>query len=175
MTPAPLPVRPATPADLPALHALVERAYRGSDGAPGWTHEGHLFDGQRTDVDALAAMIAEPGQMILVHDGDDGPRACVLIAANGNGFAYLGLLCVDPRLQAGGIGRWMIAAAEAEAVARLGARVMEMTVIDARRDLIAWYQRRGYVPSGETRPLPPDVGTSREPLALVVLTKVLRT
>ncbi len=174
MTAAPLTVRPATPADLPALHALIERAYRGSDGAPGWTHEGHLFDGPRTDIEALAAMIAEPGQFILVHDGDAAPLACVLIAANGTGIAYLGLLCVDPRCQSDGIGRRLIAAAEAEAMTHFGARTMEMTVIDARRDLIAWYERRGYAQNGETRPLPPEVGTSRAPLALVVLTKVLR-
>jgi GNAT superfamily N-acetyltransferase len=77
-------------------------------------------------------------------------------------------------VQAGGIGRRMIAAAEAEAVARFGARIMEMTVIEARPDLIAWYGRRGYAPSGEKRPLPVQVGTSRAPLALVVLTRALR-
>lgn len=173
MTEAPLPVRLATIADVPALHVLVERGYRGSDGAPGWTHEGHLFDGPRTDGAALAAMIGDAGQHILVHDGDDAPLACVLIAANATGIAYLGLLCVDPRAQAGGIGRRMIAMAEAEAVAQWGAHTMEMTVIDARNDLIAWYARRGYRPSGEIRPLPAAIGGALAPLALVVLTKAL--
>jgi hypothetical protein len=29
-----------------------------------------------------------------------------------------------------------------------------MTVIDSRMSLIAWYERRGYVLTGETRPFP---------------------
>jgi hypothetical protein len=33
---------------------------------------------------------------------------------------------------------------------------MEMTVIAQRRDLIAWYQRRGWHPTGERRPFPYD-------------------
>ena len=31
---------------------------------------------------------------------------------------------------------------------------MEMTVIAQREDLIAWYERRGYTRTGETRPFP---------------------
>ncbi|PZN93649.1 MAG: GNAT family N-acetyltransferase [Alphaproteobacteria bacterium] len=175
MTTPPLSVRIATPADLPALHVLIERAYRGSDGAPGWTHEGHLFDGPRTDLGALELMIAERGQYILVHEQGGIVRACVLIAANGTRIAYLGLLCVDPFAQGAGLGRRMIAVAEGEAVARFGATRLEMTVIDARSDLIAWYQRCGYAPTGEVRPLPDSVGGALRPLDLVVLAKALAT
>jgi len=57
-------------------------------------------------------------------------------------------------LQAGGLGRLMIAAAEAEAVVRFGARTMRMTVIRQRPELIAWYERRGYALTGETEPFP---------------------
>ena len=31
---------------------------------------------------------------------------------------------------------------------------MEMTVITQRRELIAWYERRGYTVTGESRPFP---------------------
>ncbi len=168
-----LPVRPATTNDLPALKALVDRGYRGLDGTPGWTHEAHLFDGARIDLEALADMIAQPGQVVLVHEADAGPIACVLIADAGGGTAYLGLLCVDPPEQATGLGRRMIAVAEAEAMARFGATLMEMTVIDARTDLIAWYSRRGYAVTDELRPLPPGIGERNVPLALRVLVKPL--
>jgi hypothetical protein len=33
---------------------------------------------------------------------------------------------------------------------------MELTVIAQRLDLIAWYERRGYVRTGERRPFPYD-------------------
>ena len=53
----------------------------------------------------------------------------------------------------------------------LGATVMEMTVIDARTDLIAWYERRGYVRTGETRPFPYGEAI---PLQMAVLERSLR-
>ena len=33
---------------------------------------------------------------------------------------------------------------------------MRMTVISIRTELIAWYKRRGYAFTGETRPFPTD-------------------
>jgi hypothetical protein len=53
---------------------------------------------------------------------------------------------------------------------------MEMTVIEGRDELIAWYERRGYALTGERRPFPmddPRFGLPRRPLAFVVLTKAL--
>ena len=47
-------IRPATAADIPALHALIESAYRGEVSRAGWTTEADLLDGQRTDPDDLA-------------------------------------------------------------------------------------------------------------------------
>jgi GNAT superfamily N-acetyltransferase len=80
------------------------------------------------------------------------------------------MLCVDPALQAAGLGRALIAQAERIARNVFGARILEMTVIDRRAELIAWYQRCGYVPSGEVRPfaVPGD-----HPFAMVVLERLL--
>src|SRR4051794_13241714 len=41
--------REAGPADLGAIVALVESAYRGESSRAGWTTEADLLDGQRTD------------------------------------------------------------------------------------------------------------------------------
>jgi ribosomal protein S18 acetylase RimI-like enzyme len=169
--PAPT-IRPCTLADLPALHALVERCYRGRDN-PGWTHEGALFDGPRSDLASLAAVLAEAGQVILVADAGQGPVASVQIGDIGNATGYLGLLCVDPALQAGGLARRMIAAAEALAASRFAATLMEMTVINHRPELIAYYQRRGYALTGEVRHLPPGLGQLRGDITLLVMAKVL--
>ncbi|WP_163220489.1 GNAT family N-acetyltransferase, partial [Citrobacter freundii] len=70
------------------------------------------------------------------------------------GLAYLGLLCVDPTLQSAGLGKRLVAAAEDCARAAFGASAMEMTVIDTRAELIAFYARRGYRNSGEKRDFP---------------------
>jgi GNAT superfamily N-acetyltransferase len=147
-------IRTALPADVPALHALVERAYRGKDAKAGWTHEADLLGGQRSDIAMLSQMIADPDQRILIASDGKGPIGCAAIAQKKNGLSYLGLVTVDPLRQAGGIGRALIAAAEAFAQTVFSTDRMEMTVIAQRSELIAWYQRCGYRLTGETREFP---------------------
>jgi GNAT superfamily N-acetyltransferase len=164
-----LTVRPAIVVDLPALQPLIQRAYRGDDARAGWTHEADLLDGERIGITELEAMIADPAERLLV--GFDGDRmvGCVRVANSGNGLAYLGLLCVDPLLQTGGYGKQLIAAAEETAHREFGADRIEMTVIDRRAELIAFYERRGYAQVG-TRDFPVVVDP---PLHMVVLEKSL--
>ena len=170
------PIRPATAADVPALHALIERAYRGDAARAGWTHEADYLRGPRTDPALLAAIVAEPhSSMLLAVDsgaGDaDGIAACIQLSDHGDGTAYLGLLAVEPSGQAGGVGRAMLAAAEDRA-RTLGATRVEMTVVDRRAELIAYYERRGYVRTGEVRPFPAEL-LEDQPLALIVMAKPL--
>ena len=164
-----LEVRPTCDDDLSVLQPLIQRAYRGDDARAGWTHEADLLDGERIGVAELEAMIADPTERLLV--GFDGNRmvGCVRVANSGNGLAYLGLLCVDPLLQTGGYGKQLIAAAEATARQEFGAERIEMTVIDKRAELIAFYERRGYAQVG-TRDFPVVVDP---PLHMVVLEKPL--
>ena len=147
-------IRPATRADIPALHTLIESAYRGDTARLGWTHEADLLDGQRTDPESLTEIIDDPDQRILV--ALDGPDiiGCVQIARPEHGKSYLGLLSVDPRRQATGVGKQLIAAAERAAATHFGAHAIEMTVIKQRSELIDYYGRRGYSPTGEERPFP---------------------
>ncbi|WP_409019130.1 GNAT family N-acetyltransferase [Brevundimonas vesicularis] len=169
-------LRPAAAADIPPLHALIERAYRGNAARQGWTHEADLLDGQRTDPEALAEILADPARVILVAQAQDGLIGCVQIADMGGGLSYLGLLSVDPARQAGGLGRRLVEAAENEARARFSATRMEMTVIRQRTELIAWYQRRDYALTGEARPFPmnePRFGLPKAELSFVVLEKAL--
>ncbi len=172
-----LSIRPAAQADIPLLHALVESAYRGDSARRGWTHEADLLGGQRTDPDALAALIADPRQCLLLAFSGDEPAGCVQVSKVTEGIAYLGMLAVDPARQAGGLGRTLIAAAEDHARRAFGAGTMEMTVIRQRGELIAYYQRRGYALTGEERPFPladPRFGLPINPdLAFVVLARSL--
>ena len=165
--------RLATPADVPALHALIERAYRGEAARGGWTHEADLLGGQRTDPQALAAVIADPAQAMLVTG--EPIHGCVALTRLDD-RAYLGMLTVSPDGQAQGLGRALLTAAEAHAGSWDVDRI-EMTVICQRAELIAWYERRGYAQTGETRPFPmddPRFGLPRrDDLAFVVLEKRL--
>ncbi|BAV66216.1 GNAT family N-acetyltransferase [Sphingobium cloacae] len=164
-------VRPAMASDLPALHPLIERAYRGDSARTGWTHEADLLADPRTDMESLAAIVRDPAQRLLVAlDGAGIPIGCVNIADQGGGLSYLGLFCIEPRRQAAGLGRRLLAAAEDHAARLFGAKVMEMTVIDSRHELIAWYDRRGYFPTGEKRPFPIPLDP---PYRMAVLAKPL--
>ncbi len=171
--------RPATPIDIPALHALIESAYRGDSARAGWTHEADLLDGQRTDAEELREIIADPAQRILLAERDGALVGCVCVAekrGDGGVTGYLGMLTVRPALQSAGLGRRLIAAAE-DTARGFGARTMEMTVIAGRGELIAWYERRGYALTGETRPFPMDDTRfglpKRRDLVFVVLGKGL--
>lgn len=171
-------IRPAVPADLPVLHALIERAYRGATARAGWTHEADLLRGPRTTQADLAAIIADPASamLIAVEDSSAGAIggaiiACVQVSDKG-GIGYLGQLAVEPARQTGGLGRTMITAAEDRA-RNLGAARMEMTVIGDRTELIAYYQRRGYAATGEIRPFPWEMPASGMPLHLVVMERAL--
>ena len=70
-----------------------------------------------------------------------------------DGTCYVGMLAVRPEAQARGLGRTMLAAAEAHA-RTAGARRLEMTVIAQRAELIAWYERHGFADTGERSPFP---------------------
>ena len=48
----------------------------------------------------------------------------------------------------------MIEQAELFARDRWGSTSMEMTVLTLRPELVAWYERRGYVKTGERQPFP---------------------
>jgi GNAT superfamily N-acetyltransferase len=169
-------IRTALPTHIPALHRLVESAYRGDSARGGWTHEADLLGGQRIDAATLAALIADPAETILLAFDEDELIGCVQVSDRGGGLAYLGMLAISPARQAAGLGRMLINAAERDA-RTLGAARIEMTVIRQRAELIAYYERRGYAQTGEERPFPLDderfgLPRTRE-LAFVVLAKRL--
>lgn len=161
----------ASPDDVPRLRALVEACYRGDSAKQGWTHEADLLDDERTSVAELAGMVADASNRVLLAEVNRKLAGTVTITNLGNGRAYLGMLCVDPEMQAEGLGRALIADAEDTAAEAFGATIMEMTVIDARPELVAYYERRGYACTGETRPFgaPGD-----HPFAMVVMERSLR-
>jgi ribosomal protein S18 acetylase RimI-like enzyme len=146
--------RIAGAADVSAIRKLIERGSRGDSARQGWTHEADLLDGERTSEGEIAEIVAAPDKRTLLAERDGALIGSVTATDLGSGTAYLGMLCVDPLLQAAGLGRDLMARIEALAARDFAAHKMELTVIDARADLIAWYERRGYVRTGDIRPFP---------------------
>lgn len=159
----------ASPEDAPALKALLEAAYRGDSARRGWNHEADILDDERTAPGELEALLADPAVTILTARDGAALIGCVAVTRKDAGLAYLGMLCVAPDLQSAGLGGRLLEAAENHARSH-GIAAMEMTVIDSRAALIAWYERRGYSRTAETRPFP----VPRDPpITFVVLEKAL--
>lgn len=165
----------ATVADIPALLRLINGAYRGDGSRRGWTTEADLLGGQRTDADDLLTRLQTPGAVILTLREADSLDllGCVYLEPQRESL-YLGMLTVRPDRQAAGLGRQLLAAAEAHA-RQLDLPAVKMTVITARSELLAWYERHGYRRTGRVLPFPDDprFGLPRQVLAMEVLRKEL--
>ncbi len=146
--------RRAVVADVAPLVALVNSAYRGESSRAGWTTEADLLGGQRTDADELSQLIAQEGSALLLCECAGEIVGSVHVERVDATTAYLGMLVIRPVLQGQGLGRRLMAEAERFAGAEWGAKRMQMQVIALRRELIAYYERRGYRRNGETRPFP---------------------
>ena len=146
--------REAGQKDLVNLHSLIESAYRGDSARKGWTHEADLLGGQRTDLEALTAIVEDENQVILLALEKGKLLGCIQLSRVDQKTSYLGLLTVDPDLQARGTGKQIMAAAEQYVQEKWNCTAMEMTVIKQRTELLSYYERRGYALTGEMRPFP---------------------
>jgi ribosomal protein S18 acetylase RimI-like enzyme len=147
----------ATQADVDAVVALTQSAYRGDASRAGWTTEADLLDGQRTDAREVAELVANPGVRLLLAEHDGRLLACCVVERLSDehaGDAYFGMFSVRPEAQGNGTGRALLAEGERVARDEWQARTMRMSVIDVRDELIAWYERRGYRRTGEYKPFP---------------------
>jgi GNAT superfamily N-acetyltransferase len=170
--------RAATVDDVDAVVAHVNRGYRGESAKLGWTHEADILAGVRATRSMIEAIVASqpPLERIELAFRDDeaaapdaiGVRdaaapaapliACAYLRRDAGGAnCYLGMLTVEPTAQNSGVGRAVLA--HAEGLARgWGCSRMRMTVISTRSELIAYYERRGYVRTGIREPFPADAG-----------------
>jgi len=151
-------MRFAQPADAPAIARLVNDAFRS---------ERFFIDADRTDPEKVGALF-EKGAFLMLFD--DGVLAgCVYTELRGE-RGYFGLLAVDPKRQRSGIGARLIATAE-QHCRSAGCQFMDLTFVNVRRELPAYYQRFGYVENG-TLPFPADQ-VARIPVHLVRMSKAL--
>jgi ribosomal protein S18 acetylase RimI-like enzyme len=163
----------ATDADVPAIVALMNAAYRGT----GWSTEAGYIAGDRTTEALVRTEIAATPAGTFLTWVDGGRLAgCVWLEPLTGGVWYLGSLAADPAAEKSGLGKTLLAAAE-DWVASRGGRRVRMSVVNVRDSLIAWYERRGYRVTGEIEPFPYGdnrFGTPlRDDLAFVILEKDL--
>jgi len=148
----------ATEADYGAIVDLTNLAFRGAGPTASWNSEADFIEGQRLSESLLREDLAQKPDAVLLTCRDD-PNGEVLgtvwLEPKKHGVWYLGLLTIQPDLQNRHMGRALLSAAEGFAKQH-GASRIRMSVVNVRTTLIAWYERRGYVLTGETQTFPYD-------------------
>jgi len=140
--------------DVDEVVLLVESAYRGDASRKGWTTEADLLDGQRTDGEAVRALILKEGSRVLLAERDGELLACAHLDRRPPDACTFGMFSVRPHLQGQGVGNALLQRCEQLASADWRCRVIAMSVLRQREDLIPWYERRGYGRTGESKPFP---------------------
>jgi ribosomal protein S18 acetylase RimI-like enzyme len=163
----------ATKEDIPELEKLVNGAYRGDSSKKGWTTEADLLGGIRTNTELLAGMISRGDSIILkCTNAENKLVGCVYLQKQEDKL-YLGMLTVAPDIQAKGIGKRLLQAAE-EYAQMQQCTAIKMMVISLRKELINWYERRGYKATGERKPFPsndPRFGLPKQELEFIAMEK----
>jgi ribosomal protein S18 acetylase RimI-like enzyme len=144
----------ATTEDIAALNILINSAYRGEHSKKGWTTEANILEGIRTSEEELTELIQEPNTSIFKFVENEMLKACVMLVQKTDKL-YLGMLTVSPELQNSGLGKKLLQFSEVYAQ-ELGLYKIEMTVISVRTELIAWYNRHGFIDTGIREPFPMD-------------------
>jgi len=170
-------LKKAAPENSKEISSLVNSAYRGESSKAGWTTEADLLGGQRSDENSINSLIQRKDSVILTRANDKKEIiACVHLEKKDDQTTYLGMLTVQPNLQAKGLGKILLKEAEEYSKKYFQSSKIEMTVIHLRTELIAWYERRGYKHTGETRPFPmndPKFGLPKKELFFIVLEKFI--
>jgi len=113
--------------------------------------ERFFIDADRTNPEKIRTLM--PKGKFLLSEEAGALVGCVYVELRDQ-RGYFGLLAVDPMLQRSGFGSRLVAAAE-EHCRAAGCRFMDLTIVNLRAELPAFYQRLGYVESG-TLPFPAD-------------------
>ena len=126
--------------------------------------EKFFIDTDRLSEASLRSLLAKG--IFLITEARDG---CVYVELRGE-RAYFGPLSVHPTSQGTGRGRLLVNAAEDYARAH-GCRFMDITIVNLREELPAFYRKLGYTPEG-TMPFPEDEPT-KLPVHLLTMSKEL--
>lgn len=143
--------------DAQAIAALINSAYRGESSQQGWTTEADILDGLRTTTKEVAQLISRNDAFVLIgviQDQIVATVTCEQQTMADSPTAHLGMIAVKPTLQNKGYGKLLIHAAEEMTKRQWRVVGYYMLVISIRHALIAFYERLGYIRTGEFEAFP---------------------
>jgi predicted GNAT family N-acyltransferase len=168
-------IRLALPEDITLLASLVNKAYRPNGNPLGWTHEAQIIYGDRISIEQLKELFRDQSA-ILTLEKEGEIVACVHIEKCA-GYSQIGMLATNPKMQANGIGSKMLCAAEDFADKQFYTKLLRISVLAPRSELLRFYQRRSYALTGQSYQYPIDDGIGNplvSDLQVVTLEKLLR-
>ncbi|GJQ11251.1 hypothetical protein GpartN1_g3042.t1 [Galdieria partita] len=151
--------------DLRALVDLINTCYRSPSC---WTNESSLIKGERVNLEQVRDYIKSSELLVLKREGTNsngsctssrnqsstiplllgcvrtGPVSETVVGPLAEVAGYVGLLCSHPCCQGSGVGTFLIDAAEERCATFHKLNKMVMDVLDAREELIKWYEKKGY-------------------------------
>ena len=133
---------------------LVNLTYRGEIG---WTKETQIIQGDRTRPHEIASAISNPDAHFFVVNQPHRLASCIYVAQEKDA-AYIGFFSIHPDLQGKGYGKHVLKQAETYARTKLGVNKYIMFVVSQRTELIAFYERRGYIRTGRVEAYPLHLG-----------------
>lgn len=157
---------------------LINSSYRGETSRIGWTTEADILDGLRTNTAEVERIIKSENAFILIGMLDDEVVATICCEQQKLGLkktVHFGMIAVKPNLQNKGYGKKLINAAEATSIRKWQVESFQMAVISMRLELIEFYERRGYIRTGEFTEFPVNSDLWRpkvEDLNLLYLAKL---
>ena len=143
--------------DAESVAQLINSAYRGETSRKGWTTEADILDGLRTTTAEVGKIIKRKDAFILIGVLNDEVVATICCERQdlaGRDTVHFGMIAVKPTRQNNGYGKALIKAAEAITLREWRVAGYHMAVISIRHELIAFYERLGYVKTGEFKDFP---------------------
>ncbi|MBE2217054.1 MAG: GNAT family N-acetyltransferase [Ignavibacteria bacterium] len=154
----------AAAGDAEKITTLVNSVYRGENSKKGWTTEADFLGGIRITEEKVRDIIGQAGDHIILAVIESNIIGCVQLEnPPGMEYSYFGMLSVDVDYQSKGIGKILINECERYTKEVLGLSEIRMKVINRRKELIEYYERRGYISTGELEVFGSKEGTFGDP------------
>lgn len=175
-SPEVLHIRQTKLSDIPALHAVVNYAYRSPSG---WTNEFHLVTGERVSLGQLSKYVKEDIEPVLVAElssAGEGGKVIGSVQVQLSptpGEGRLGMLSVDPDYQCHGVGRALVTAGLNYLRDVRHCKRAALVVIQERTELVQWYKKLGFADTGVRETFPGHAGITLRDLTMMVLHKEL--
>lgn len=162
--------------DIQKLVDLINCAYRQQQGNS-WTSEVQMVTGARINAEQLAQMLSADHFKLFVAEYAEEMVGCIGLTFQPLAVE-IGTFCIAPKLQNQGMGKEVLDFAERYVRDDMRSIYPDLTyfvmwVLSVRQELIAYYERCGYQPTGliDDYPLSANVGTPIIDLHLVEMKK----